>query len=443
MKTFCRSAHLRRRVRIACGIALSLGTSALATRASADVVTLRDLETNAVQRRASVTAAKERSAAARAGLRLSRSAYSPVATLNVEASGSPGGRLIHVTDTSGDEYLVAGSRRVGESGAFIPQARYGALLSMGGRLYDFGRTRAAVRAAEAQSTAAAADEGATRVTVIQEVRSAYLGWLEAAVIHATSERAVANAHARRQLVQARIETGVRPAAEMGPVLYDEALAMLDESAAKGHMSEAKLDVERAAATALAQDAVPDPSLLDREPPFSDRVPESPSRIALEKREVAARATARMHDHESAPVLSAGAEAGIRGQTTDVFPAYRAFLSLSVPLWDGGAGNARAASARAEAAALEAEVREQRAALTSAQKRARVDYDNAVERVRLSESLLVLAAARARDAEARYDIGNEKIEIVLEASVALLRAQRELLLAKVARAGATLQMQTPQ
>lgn len=442
MKTFPCSPDFRHGSRAARSVAVWLALSAFATRASADVVSLHDLETNAVHRRATIAAATERTAAARAGVSLSRSAYSPVAALTVEASGSPGGQLIHVADKSGDEFLVAGSRAVGEPGAFLPQLRYGALLSMGGRLYDFGRTRAGVRAAEAQRVAATAEEGATRVAVIQEVRAAYLQWLEAAVIHATSERAVANARARRDLVQARIETGVRPASEIGPVLYDEALAMLDESAANGRMSEARLEVERASATVLANDAVPDPALLEREPP-SRGAPEALSSIALEKRGAAARATVQLHEHENSPVLSVGAEAGIRGQTGDVFPAYRAFLSLSVPLWDGGVASARATAARAEAAAAEADVREHRAALTSSQKRARIDFSNAVERVRLAESLLVLAAARARDAEARYDIGNEKIEIVLEASVALLRAQRELLLAKVARAGAALQMETPQ
>lgn len=442
MKTLCRSTRLRHGLGLACSVAVWLGLATFATRASAEVVSLHDLETNAVHRRATVAAVSERSAAAKAGVRVARSAYAPAAALNIEASGSPGGRLIQVADTSGGEYLVSGSRRVGESGAFIPQARYGALLSMGGRLYDFGRTRASVRAAEAEGAAASAYEGATRMTVVQEVRTAYLGWLEAVAIHATSERAVANAHARRQLVQARIETGVRPGSDVGPVLYDEALAMLDESAARGHLSEARLEVERASATVLARDAVPDTSLLEREEPFGG-ASGSPGRIAIEKRGAAARATVRMREHESSPVLSVGAEAGVRGQTFDVFPAYRAFLSLSVPLWDGGATDARAAAARADAAALEAEAREERATLATTQKRARVDLDNAGERVRLAEYLLVIAGTRARDAEARYDIGNEKVEIVLEANVALLRAQRELLLAKVARAGAALQLQAAQ
>lgn len=423
------------------GIALGTCLTALATRGSAEVVRLEELEANAVHRRASMDAAAHRTASARADARLSRSAYFPAVALGVEGSGSPGGRLVDVTDTNGDKYLVSGSRRLGESGAFVPQVRYGAMLSLGGQLYDFGRTRAAVEAAEAHGSAVRAEERATRASVVREVRAAYLGWLEAVALHAASQKAVASARVRRDLVQARIETGVRPPSELGPVLYEEALALLGEKATSGQLTGARLDLERAAATPLDTAAVPDGSILEREAPRG-RAHEAPSRVALEKRGAAAQAMVRVHEHGRAPVLSAGAEGGVRGQATDVFPMYRAFVSLSVPLWDGGAADSRATAARAEAAALQAEAREHRATLASAEKRAEIDLADAAERVRLAESLVSFATTRVRDAEARYEIGNEKIESVLEASAGLLRAERELILAKVFRAASALQLESP-
>ena len=125
-------------------------TALLVTRtASAGVVSLEELEAKAVERRGATAAADRRVARASAEIDLARSAYAPSAALSVEASGAPGGRLVGVRDSGGTELLVAGSRRIGEPDAFVPLPRYGAVLSIQARLYDFGHTRAGVLAAVA------------------------------------------------------------------------------------------------------------------------------------------------------------------------------------------------------------------------------------------------------------------------------------------------------
>src|SRR6185436_1977845 len=123
-----------------------------------------------------------------------------------------------------------------------------------------------------------------------------------------------------------------------------------------------------------------------------------------------------------------AEAGARGQMSNVFPAYRASVSLAIPIWDGGAAAAQAARAREEAASLDAKEREHRAFVKAERARARHDWAGAAERLRLAESLYALAAARSRDAEERYSLGEGKIESVLETGAVLSRAEREVVLA---------------
>lgn len=425
--------------RIGTHLGLLLGLHARA--AAAEVVRLADLEEKAVQQRARVAEDRADVGAARADADAARSAYSPTLTLNVLASGEPGGHLIHIEDRTGTEYLVAGSRPISAEGAFIPEIRYGGLLSLQGKIYDFGRTRAAVTAADARVSAAEARGQASRMAIVTEVRAAYLDWLGAGLLRAVSERALANARARLDLVQARVSSGTRPPSDLASARYDLTLAEIDELEARQRVENTKVSVERAASTPLTATATPDPSLLDREPSRAD-AGETLEAVALRKQRISVLAMARYYEHGTAPVLTGIAEAGVRGQMENVFPAYRTSVSLAIPIWDGGAASAQAARAREEAAMLDAKEREYRTLVKTERLRARNDWIGAAERLRLAESLYALAAARARDAEERYTLGEGKIEAVLETGAGLSRAEREVVLAKIYQADAVLRLEMP-
>jgi len=428
-------------IRVTIGVALGILSCLFGGTASADVVRLEDLEKGAVERRAEVVADAADTAAARADLAGARSPYLPNAALSGELSGSPGARLIRVTDTSGADYLVAGSRPIGEPDAFVPEVRYEGYVSLQQRIYDFGRTRASVYAAESSVTAAEAEERAARASVAEEVRVAYLDWLGAVLLHSASARGLESAKSRLEAVRGRVATGTRPEADLAPARYEETEAELDECEARRNVTSAKLTLEHAAALPLASNAAPDEALLDRQPP-TGAAEETPETIALSERSASALATARAYEHDNAPVLTASVRAGVRGQTDNVFPDYRAAISLAVPIWDGGAAAARAAKSREQARALEARADERRAAVNTERKRARADWVNGVERQKLAEALYASAASRKRDAEERYDLGEGTIEAVLEAGAALARAEREVILARVARADAVLRLTNP-
>jgi outer membrane protein TolC len=423
------------------GVRLGLLLGLYATGAAAEVVRLEDLESRAVHQRAQIAGDRAEVAVARADADAARTAYSPTLALNIFGSAEPGGHLIHINDRSGVEFLVAGSRPIGAEGSFIPEVRYGGLLSLQGRIYDFGRTRASVVAADARVSAADARGRASRIEIVNEVRAAYLDWLGAGLLHAVSQRALANARSRLELVQARVSSGVRPPSDLAPARYELTLAEIDDVEARQRVQSSKISLERAAGTSLTPSATPDPALLDREPPRSDSF-EPPEAVALRKQRVSALASARYYEHGTAPVLSGTAEAGVRGQTENVFPAYRAMVSLAIPIWDGGAAEAQAAHAREEAAVLDAKERELRSLVKAERARAWNDWVGAAERLRLAESLYALASARSRDAEERYNLGEGKIESVLEAGTAVSRAEREVVLAKIYRADAAIRLETP-
>jgi cobalt-zinc-cadmium efflux system outer membrane protein len=409
--------------------------------AAAEVVRLEDLEDHALRQRAQVAGDRAEVAAARADANVARSAYSPTLALNAFASAEPGGRLIHVNDRSGVEYLVPGSRPLGAEGAFFPEVRYGGLLSFQARIYDFGRTRAGVAAAAARVEAAGARGRASRVQIANEVRAAYLDWLGAGLLHAVSQRSLANARARLDLVQARVSTGTRPPSDLATARYEQTSAEIDDFESKKHVENAKITLEHATGAPLPPTAAPDASLLDRAPSRVE-VGEAPEMAALRSQRASALAMARYYEHGTTPVLTGTAEAGVRGQSEHVFPMYRALVSLVIPLLDGGSSAAQAARARGEAASLDAKEREYRALVKSERARAWNDWVGAAERLRLAESLYALAATRSRDAEERYNVGDGKIESVLETGAGLARAEREVVLAKIYRADAALRLETP-
>ena len=409
--------------------------------AGAAVVRLEALEALAAAAPAAAGAGAARVAAASAEIDVARSAYAPRFGIAADGSLSPGGSLVQVRDTSGATYLVQGTRTVGEEGAFVPVPRYGAVLTAEQRIYDFGRTAAAVEAAEAGVRAARADDDAARAARVRALRGAYLRWVGSWVALEAVRRERDDLKARREVVAARVGEGVRAQADLRALEVREASAELEAVRAQGELETARLDVQTAAGVPLPADATPDAAILDRAQ-AAPAAESDPAASALAIQRDAALARARAASLERAPTLAAAAEAGIRGQSDELFPAYRAAVTLVVPLWDGGAQSARAAAARAQADELSARGRELRDRQESARARAQSELASAALRIAAAERLRAAAATLASDAEERHRLGEGPVEPVLEARATLARAEHEVLLAKLARAEAVLRLRAP-
>jgi outer membrane protein TolC len=435
---YATSDRLRRRGASWVGISLALGGLLSAGAARAEVIPLAVLEQTALETRSALAAQKAKARAAEARVRLARST-GPSLALTAQGALSPGSQPVRVIDVHGNEYLVPGSRAIGQEGAFVPTPQYGLGLTLQGRLYDFGRTRATVRAAGVGLDATHAETEAERARILHEVRAAYLGWVVAHAATAIARQSSENARKHRELVEAAVEDGSRPASDLPAVRADEARARLRLIEARGRETSARTALEAAVEQPLPPAAEPDPAMLDMAPP-SGGPARSAELVALERRRDAAFAQARSFERPSLPTLDATAEAGPRGQGARIFPAYRVGVLLSIPLWDDGSHDAQRAIASAEASELSARADELARALSRERAQALADLRNAEERLRAADALRLALEDSVRLAEERYELGGAgTLETILQARAAMADALLEVLQARAARADAVLRL----
>ena len=247
---------------------LLVSTACLAPRvASAEPVKLEELERRAVMNRASMTAARARVDGAEARIALSKVPYYPQLSAKAGVNLSPGGRLVNVCEANAansatsvcepdHQYVVGGSRALGDPDAFAPNFRYEGTLSLTSRLYDFGRTAASVRAARADRDASFVGVRAERAAIEREVRAAYLAWLGAAGTRAILAENAADTTALRTSVEAHIAEGSRPGAELASARYEETRALLERERPDAELDGARLVLEQVTGSPLSNTAEP-------------------------------------------------------------------------------------------------------------------------------------------------------------------------------------------
>jgi outer membrane protein len=414
-------------------------------RASAQTLTLDEVEARAqrdrpelVERRASIDRANAELASVRA-----KSA--PTLAARGDFSLAPGGQLI-TFNQGGEDYFVSGAKALGEADALVPRPRYGALLAGKITLLDFGRTTLGVRAAESGILAERATLLQAKVELVRDARQAYLDWLEAHQTWQLAQRDAEVTTARTTSVRELIAEGVRPATDATLSAYDEQLAKLREARARRAAMLAFESLSAAIQSPLETGAAPDLSVI--EPPSGAGGNAQPAPAggplnhgleALDRQRDAALSAARAASRTRAPQLEAGAEVGIQGQNSQVFPAYRAGISLSIPLFDGGAQAALADQHRAEALGLEARRQLLEKTLAAGRRAAESALRAAGEELGMSLELLTTAETLLAEAEEHYRTGSDTLERVLSSQRSLVQARREVLTSKLENARARLEL----
>jgi outer membrane protein TolC len=404
-----------------------------------EVVALETVEQIALGNRALMDVERARTNGARARAELARASTRPTLSLKAQGALAPGNVLVRVNDIKGEEFFVSGSRPIGASEAFLPHYRVDAGLALQGNIYDFGRSTDVARAADAGASAAEADREATRARILREVRSAYLDWLVARASAEIAADSAANARERRSAIEARVQEGTRPPTDLLPLRSDEARTRLGLVQASGRLDAARLAVEAASASSLSSSAEPDAALFDLSPPATTALQPSAALTAIERRRDAALATARSHEHRYLPVITGAAEAGVHAQGSELFPAYRLGVSLSLALLDGDAEGAQNWIARADAAQLAAQANDLSQSLSVEKRSGESALASAVEQVRAALELQTAAKAEYDAATGRYELGAVNIDAVIEARSLLTNARLELLQARAARAAAVLRL----
>jgi outer membrane protein len=418
-------------------------------RAGAETLTLEEVERRAQRDRPELVERQASIDRARAELDGVLAKGRPTLGARGDLGLAPGGQLLRIGRSPGsdDEYLVQGSKAIGDADALVPRARYAAMLSGKFTLLDFGRTSLGVRAGEAAISAQRAGMLQAKVELVRAARQAYLAWVEAHQTWQLTQRDVELTSSRTASVRDLIQEGVRPATDATLSTYDEQLAKLREGRAR-RASAMALDALALAITGqLAPTAEPDLQVLEGAalppaappPRGAEAAPVDPALHALDLQHQAEVTAARSADRSHAPQLDATAELGVQGQDSQLFPAYRAAVSLSVPLFDGGAQSALAEQHRAEARGLEARRELIEHKLRAQQEGAKRALQAAAEELAMSLELLATAEALLSEAEDHYKAGSDTLERVLSAQRSLLQARREVLAAKLDNARARLEL----
>jgi outer membrane protein TolC len=419
-------------------VALGAIIAALApTPASAEVVTLAELETLALENQANWEAIEAGAVQAGAEVDAARAGKMPTFWMNISGVVAPGSDIERIRTVDGREVNVRASPTVTESTAFRPNFRYEGTIDMRAPLYD-GQNRAAIKAAEAYQAAAEASSGASRETVLRMVRAAYLDWMGTYLTHALALDSAAEATAQRERIEARVADGARAPSDLDTARYEEIQAELVTGDAKARVSGAKRLLESAVGTELAEDAEPDTSLLTLDSIDGGSDPGWEVE-ALERQREAAREEARMHRKGRVPVLAIIGQTGVAGVNERVFPMYRLGLSLSVPLWDGGRAVALARAADAQASELDARAREAHLSRDEDSQQALLDRTNAEEQLALAKSLVSVSETRVEQAQTSFELGAGDVEAVADARTALRDARSRRVQIQIARADAMLRL----
>jgi outer membrane protein TolC len=405
--------------------------------ASAEVVTLQQLEEVALQNQAASEAFEATTKRASAEVAAARANLRPSFLLNASGVAAPGSFVEQVLTTEGRVVNVTASPTVRESSAFRPNLRYEGIVAIRAPIYE-GQTRASIRAAEAYRDAAGASSRASRQDLLTSVRTTYLEWLAAYLEHDFTATAAVDASAERERVGARVADGDIPPSDLDAARHQELEAALAAAKSEARLVRALHALESAVGDELGPTAEPDRSLLDIEPTTSDSSDSADwAARALESERDAARQEARMHLKGRSPVLAVVGQTGVYGINENVFPMYRVGLNLAVPLWDGGRAVALAETADARAAELDALARDAKIADRDAREQAVLDRVHADQQLELATALVSVSQRRVTQAKASYELGEGSLDAVSDARASLREAQSRRVQIQVARADALL------
>ncbi|HJL41987.1 MAG TPA: TolC family protein [Myxococcales bacterium LLY-WYZ-16_1] len=425
-------------------------------------------------------AARARIRAAAARVELARSRRRPQLEVRADVSASPGGELLEIQaddldpDAEPGSVFISGTRDIDQARAAIPLVRYRSELALDWNLFDFGKTGAAIDAAEAVRGAQKASARADQAERLHTVDAAYVAWVAAWEQTRLERQGLDRLEARLESLEGRVRVGLLPESALGASRAEVAAARLRLAESEQLRDQARLRLERELRTRLPA-FEPDRSVLewgkaasassagrsqivaneDTEEnqedgtksaagtePGPPNVTGAPidsidARVrAVRARAESARADARAN--RSRPRLGAEAVVGVRGQDiTALFPLYRVGLGIAWPLWDGGASKARAEARVADARALDAERRRLEAERAQVRRQHDLSLRHARRRARLAAEWVRVTAEHLNDVEARYAEASATADELARARSAHRQARGQLLRARVDRTEAFL------
>lgn len=305
---------------------------------------------------------------------------------------------------------------------------YSAVLTLQQRIFDFGKTGAAVEEAREGLKASRWDEEATMENVVVNVKVAYFGLLGARHLVRVNEETVRQFEQHLQQAEGFFNIGTRPK-------FDVTKAEVDLTNARLNLIQAKNAAEVARITLANAIGLPDQpigeleELLDfkkveitEEEAREEALRRRPELLSLAASYRAGEASVLAARRSYFPVLSGTADYTYRGQEFPLVWNWDVGLNLTFPLFSGYALKSQVAEARANLTTIEANQESLRQNILLEVRQSYLNLLEAAERVGLSELVV-------RQAEENLALANGRFQAGVATSVERTDAQVSLTNAK--------------
>jgi len=311
-------------------------------------------------------------------------------------------------------------------------ARTSYSLGLTGKLlvWDFGQTSGRWQAARALAAGQSDSERATRAAVALGIRTTYFDAVAAKALVGVARDTLANTERHLEQIRAFVEVGTRPPIDLVQARVDVANARVRLIQAENGYATARVQVEQAVgATDLGPWEIADESLppvpgeeAAPEPLLAEALAARPELAALSEQLRGQDLTARALQGGYLPSL--GVSAGVTESGTwpeDLSSGWNTAVTLSWPLFQGGATRGQVREARANATAIDAQIEQLRQSVRLELEQARLGVRAAQATLGASEEAAEAARERLTLAEGRYQTGVGNLLELADAQVALTTA----------------------
>jgi outer membrane protein TolC len=297
-------------------------------------------------------------------------------------------------------------------------------------IFTSGRADALIRAAEAESRAAAAEIDVARADLRLEVTRAYWALVTATESVRVVEEGVTRVDAQLRDVRSRFENGLIPPNEVSAVEAQRARQQLQLIEARNMRSSVLEDLRRligipdevVAAEPLAAGGAR-PATAPGSPAQRPEITALQERInAAEQRVDAIRAGRKPSVSFSGAVDYANPNPRIFPRRGEWNTSWELGVNASWTLWDGGRVAADAAEAAAAARALRAREMELTSVIATDVRQRQLDVDSARAALEAANAAVTAAGETRRVVTERFNVGVATSTEVLDAQVVLLQAE---------------------
>lgn len=407
------------------------------------VLTLEEAERRALASQPTLRSASAQVEMAEARTESARSSLLPHLSFNASYTRSTS------NSSSRRATIVAGQVAQSQGHSFTSYDFFNFGLTATQLIYDFGQSGKRHDAAIASFEAQLESEKAMRLSVLRDVRLAFLDALAQRELVRVAEETLANQQRRHAEVEAFVEVRLRPE-------IDLAQAKLDLENARVQLIKAQTSYATAKARlnyAMGVEAATDYELADVRIPAvrgEDAEVEALLQEALERRSEVASARKQIEAQRLSiaatqggygPTLSASLSTTASGPAVDnLAPNWSAGVTLNWPIFSGFATSAAVREAKASLTVAEAQADALRQQIRLEIQQAQLNLRSAKASLGAAEEALTAAQTRLELAEARYSAGVGSILELGDAQLARTAAAAQLVQAEYALASARVALQ---